>query len=182
MNEQITTLPELVTALENHVEDRRYFEVMQSAAIPMENIERYLHWNQDHHTRVCIASNEHFELLLICWEKGQSGFIHDFASQEAWVHPISGRIREERFMPVPGEKGLECMSRVELGTREFAYMDGHVDIHRYSNINPARSVSMHLYAKPVKVWNVYDEETGNCKEEPVFYDHYYSRNRLQQSA
>jgi len=51
-----------------------------------------------------LARTENFEVLLICWEKGQSSPIHDFNSQEAWIHPIVGKLREERFkINVDGE-------------------------------------------------------------------------------
>ncbi len=159
--ENITTVEGLVKALSecddcgNHVLD-----VMSGVKIPREEFERYYSWNDEKYTRNILARNSDFEVLLICWEKGQSSPIHDFNAQEAWVHPVQGMLREECFKINADDDRLEKVSNVLLGTDEFSYMN-QIGIHKYSNAHNARSVSLNIYRKPVTEWHVYDENSSN---------------------
>ena len=129
--------------------------------LPREELETYCTWDDENYVRNVLARNDEFEILLICWEEGQSSPIHDFNSQEAWIHPVHGWIKEERFKINPGDDiRLERVSSVLLGTEEYSYMN-QVAIHRYSNAEEGRSVSLNVYSRPVTEWRVYDEETSN---------------------
>ncbi|MEQ9404048.1 MAG: cysteine dioxygenase family protein [Cyclobacteriaceae bacterium] len=160
--EKINTIGSLIRALigKNSHEDK-VLDMMRRIDIPREEFEKYYSWDDDRYARNVLARTDEIEILLICWEKGQSSPIHDFNSQEAWIHPIEGWIKEERFKINPGDDTkLERISSVLLGTDEYAYMN-QVGIHRYSNSNNARSVTLNVYARPVTEWRVYDEETTN---------------------
>lgn len=160
--EKIKTIEALVYELGNRERSgSKILEIMKKVEIPREEYEPYLSWNDDNYTRNVLARNEDFELILVCWEKGQSSPIHDFNSQEAWIHPVIGWLREERFKINPGDDTkLEKVSSVLLCADEYTYMN-QVGIHRYSNAFESRSVSLNVYAKPVKEWHVYDEETSD---------------------
>ncbi len=161
---EITTVPQLVAALaekDSQPNPMKVLDIMKSVNIPQKEFERYYTWDQERYTRNVLMRNEKLELLLICMEKGQSSPIHDFYAQEAWIHPIVGRLREERFKINPGDDvRLEQISSVLLGTEEYSYLN-QVGIHRYSNAYEARSVSLNVYAKPLMEWRVYDETTTN---------------------
>ena len=134
---------------------------MRLIDIPLAEFEKYYSWDDNRYARNVLARTNDFEVLLICWEKGQSSPIHDFNSQEAWIHPVQGWIKEERFKTNEGEGvKLEKLSSVLLGTSEYSYMN-HIDIHRYSNAYEGRSVSLNVYSKPVSEWKVYDEMTSS---------------------
>lgn len=160
----INTIEELILRLcavyGNQV---RVLDIMRSIDIPREEFEHYYHWRDDRYARNLLARTADFELLLICWEKGQESPIHDFNSQEAWIHPVVGKLREERFKINYEEDRLEQVSNVILGTSEFSYMN-EVGIHRYSNAYEARSVSLNVYCKPVTQWKVYDELNAGTAE------------------
>ncbi|MEO9484340.1 MAG: cysteine dioxygenase family protein [Ekhidna sp.] len=159
--ETITTVETLVQALNRCKEDGTHvLDVMSRVQIPKEEFERYYSWSDDKYARNVLARNEDFEVLLVCWEKGQSSPIHDFNAQEAWVHPIEGMLREECFKINVDDDRLEKVSNVLLGTDEFSYMK-QVGIHRYSNAYSARSVSLNIYRKPVTEWRVYDTDKSD---------------------
>lgn len=159
--EAIKKVEELVKVLKNCVEnDNHVLEVMNNVKIPQGEFERYYSWSDDKYARNVLARNDDFEVLLICWEKGQSSPIHDFNAQEAWIHPIEGMLREERFKKNVDDDGLERVSNVLLGTDEFSYMN-QIGIHRYSNANKTRSVSLNIYRKPVTEWRVYDQRSSD---------------------
>ncbi|MEP1032262.1 cysteine dioxygenase family protein [Ekhidna sp.] len=159
--ETITTVEGLVHALNQCKESGTHvLDVMNKVKVPRAEFERYYSWDDEKYTRNVLARNDDFEVLLVCWEKGQSSPIHDFNTQEAWVHPIEGVLREECFKINVDNDRLEKVSNVLLGTDEFSYMK-QIGIHRYSNAYSARSVSLNIYRKPVTKWHVYDEDKSD---------------------
>ncbi len=168
---KITNVQQLVEALKNKDQGISYLHIMSSIDIPEREYERFYTWKLSHYTRNCLVKTADFELLLICWEKGQQSSIHDFDSREAWIHPLRGRLTEERFRLKDGR--LEKVSSVLLGTSEFSYMTDPIAIHRYTNSYESRSVSLNLYAQPIEKWNEYDEKTGKVVAKNVSYDAVY---------
>lgn len=160
--EAIKTVEALVKALNDCEEcGHHVLDVMSNVKIPRREFERYYSWSDERYSRNVLARNSDFEVLLICWEEGQASPIHDFNAQEAWIHPVEGMLREERFKINVEDDRLEKVSNVLLGTDEFSYMN-QIGIHRYSNANKARTVSLNIYRKPVTEWHVYDEHSSDC--------------------
>ena len=159
--EAIKTIQELVIALNECNGGQTYvLDVMSRVKIPREEFENFYTWDDARYTRNVLARTEDFEVLLICWEKGQSSPIHDFNAQEAWIHPVQGMLREERFKINVDNDRLEKVSNTLLGDEEFSYMK-QIGIHRYSNAYESRSVSLNIYRKPVTEWHVYEEQSSN---------------------
>ncbi len=65
--------------------------------LPIAEFEKYATWSETCYTRNCIAENEDFELILICWEKGQATAIHDHGGEECWVYFVEGEFRENIY-------------------------------------------------------------------------------------
>lgn len=168
---KIETIQQLVETLKNKPSDSGYLNIIKSINIPQQEFERFYTWNDEHYTRNCLIKTADFELLLICWEKGQQSPIHDFDSHEAWIHTIHGQLKEERFRIT--KNVLEKVSSVLLGTSEFSYMSDPIDIHRYTNSYESRTVSLNLYAKPIKKWKEYNEKTEESIEKTTSYDIIY---------
>ncbi|SNT27745.1 Cysteine dioxygenase type I [Ekhidna lutea] len=178
--ETIRTVEQLVNALNNCVESGNHvLDVMTNVEIPREEFEKYYSWSDEKQARNVLARNDDFEVLLVCWEKGQSSPIHDFNAQEAWIHPIEGMLREERFKINVDDDRLEKVSNMLLGNDEFSYMN-QIGIHRYSNANKARSVSLNIYRKPVAEWHVYDEGSSSSTMMETWENKNY--NLLRQEA
>lgn len=158
-NKVISTIAELVSELRKVPGTKGYMEVLRRIAIDPEAFRPYCRWNDKHYTRNCIARTEEFELLLICYEPGQRTSIHDYATEEAWVHPVSGSVIEERFEVIP-DGPLHKISSSQLHPGSFSYLHNGRGIHRYINTDAGRSITLNLYAKPLIKWRVYDEGSG----------------------
>ena len=90
------------------------------------------------------------------------------------MHPIKGKLLEERFR-ISTESGLlEKVSATQLGTEDFSYLD-EITIHRYSNIYDSRTVSLNLYVKPVGKWRIYNEWSNESYEQDLKYDSAYGK-------
>lgn len=157
--QEIRTIEELVQCLEKVDANGGYLSVLDRLDIPTEQFLEHCTWNKKRYTRNCIVRTADFELLLICYEPGQSTSIHDFATEEAWVHPILGSLVEERFQ-TPTAGGLRKVSSAKLDVGSFSYLHNGRSIHRYINSTEHRAVSLNLYAKPLSQWKVYDERSG----------------------
>lgn len=156
---KLLTVDELIQALMQEPVTGGYLSILERAAIPSEHFLQYCTWNDKHYTRNCIARTSEFELLVICYEPGQSTSIHDYNTQEAWVHPILGSVVEERFEP-PSKGALRKVSSAKLVTDSFSYLHNGRSIHRYINNTEERAATLNLYARPLIKWKVYDERSG----------------------
>ncbi len=168
---KIRSVRQLVEALRKNPSGQSYLHILKSIDIPLGEYEKFYTWNPLRYTRNCLVRTADVELLLVCWEKEQQSPIQDYDTQEAWIHPVQGRLKEERFRF--SERKLEKVSSVLLGPAEFSYMAAPIALHRYINHFETRSVSLHLYAKPIEKRKEYKEETGEAVETAVSYDVVY---------
>ena len=164
----INTLIEKLKACD----DREYLDVLVNYKPESGDLEKHYMWSSDHPTRNCLHKSEEFELLLICWEEGQFTPVHDYNFKEAWVHTLSGKLREERFALDPFTSELKKVSSVSLEEDDYSFMNKVGGIHKFSNTGEGRSVSLHLYSNPIKEWRVYDTKTGDYTVEELSYDSY----------
>ena len=77
----ITQLNQLVQALLAAPSDK-FFNVAKHIHLSQKDVLPYATWSKTHHTRNCIAVNDRFELILICWGPGQCTDIHDHGGEE----------------------------------------------------------------------------------------------------
>ncbi|MBX2980182.1 MAG: cysteine dioxygenase family protein [Flavobacteriales bacterium] len=162
----IHTVDELVRILMEGPGRKGYLHILERVAIPAEDLAPLCRWNPKHYTRNCIARTDDFELLLICYEPDQRTSIHDFATEEAWVHPVIGSVVEERFEPASG-KTLRKAGSAKLDKDSYSYLHNGRSIHRYTNSSGERAVTLNLYARPLRTWKVYDERSGETRSRPA---------------
>lgn len=156
----IQSIDELVKELLRHREPMSYGRILARYAEPTPDLVPYLRWNSKHYTRTCINRNDDFELLVICYEPGQSTSIHDYDSQTAWIHPIVGELVEERYA-LTGTGGVQLTEEKRLRPGIDDVLTSGMAIHRFINFGPGRAITLNLYARPMSKWRVYDERTGS---------------------
>lgn len=167
---KIESVDALIERLDNAKGKYETLKVLQSLDIPEQEFERYYHWSDEHYTRNQLVERENYELVIICWEKGQQSSIHDYDTNEAWIHPLRGQLREEKFVLDDQTGELHKVSNVVLGVKDYTFMGVGVDLHRYTNVYDHRATSLHLYSKPVKSWRAYDEANKAWVEKEVWWD------------
>ncbi len=159
---------ELVTALCE--EERMTFtEIIQSINLPSSAFEHFSSWSSECYTRNCIVENEKFELILLCWQKGQLTPIHDHGGKECWVKIIQGEFRETLYkLDKAGELNAVKSSISKPG--DISYMIDFMGFHRLENIHNERSMSLHLYAKPIRNCQLFDENSKTFVSKKMSYD------------
>jgi len=164
----VETIDELVTILKNN-EPREYVPLTQNMRIPASEVERFAHWDPDRYTRNCIARNDQFELLLLCWKPGDKTPIHSHNEQRCWVHQVSGTLNEKLFKEADNGD-LQLLNTHKLREGDIAYMDDSMGFHTLHNATDHRAISLHLYVAPIEECRIYDNENEAFKNKELVYD------------
>ena len=91
--------------------------------------------------------NEHFELVVLCWEPGQSSSIHDHGRSNCLYLILDGSMEEDQFeLDADGEPQKTGANVYVRG--EVTLAPGHL-IHRINNNTDARLVTLHIYSPPL---------------------------------
>ncbi len=165
---ELQTLDDLVTALSEE-ERTTINHIIRSININPKDIEKYTSWSEDCYTRNCIINNEKFELILICWCKGHKTPIHDHGGQECWVKVIEGELEEVIYKKNENDELIAIRSS-KSKANQVTYMKDFMGFHSLENISPNRSITLHLYAKPIRKCNIFNEDLKKFVSKEMNYD------------
>ena len=161
LNDLISTLSEGERTTYNHI--------IHSLQLEPNAFEKYANWSKDCYTRNCIADTEKFELILICWCAGHQTSIHDHGGEECWVKVIEGEFKETIYKK--DEMGALKLTKTKYSKKnDITYMKDFMGFHRLENSANKRSMSLHLYAKPIRSCNVFNEVSKTFVHKELDYD------------
>jgi cysteine dioxygenase len=164
----IQSFTELITVLSEE-ERTNYVEILHSLSIDPAEVDSYHSWSDEKYTRNCIVENDAFELILICWEPGQSTPIHDHGGEKCWVYVMEGAIKEILYDKVAeGEPMIKRSTLSKAG--DVSFISDVMGCHSLENPTDSRACTLHLYAKPIRNCNVYDESIGEFANCELSYD------------
>ena len=161
-------LNDLISAL-SESERTTYNHIIHSLQLEPNAFEKYAYWSNECYTRNCIADTEKFELILICWCEGHQTSIHDHGGEECWVKVIEGEFKETVYKQ--DEMGALKLTKTKFSKKnEITYMKDFMGFHRLENNANKRSMSLHLYAKPIRSCNVFNEVSKTFVHKELDYD------------
>ena len=144
--------------------------------VDLDSIAPFFFWSDNFYTRNLIYKDERFELMTLCWEKGQVSRIHNHADQMCWMTVPSGRLRGQNFRCVEIDESrgfckLEETENFELSDCLAAKVELEEPIHQILNLPEfdQRAVSLHVYSKPFDKCLSYCCETDTFREVPLYY-------------
>lgn len=128
------------------------------------------------YTRTCAYFDDRFELLLLNWARGSVSEIHDHGGQHCWLAVIDGALELENYDRLDDDG--KCEGRAAIVPRDSAILEagaldlrsGPFDIHRVANAGAKPAVSLHVYARPLRYFGVYDEFAQRCRAVRARYD------------
>jgi len=164
----IQTINELITTLSEE-ERTTYGSILRDLSIPLSTFHNFCSWSEESYTRNCIAENDDFELILLCWNKGQKTPIHDHGGEECWVKLLDGAFKETIFQKNESGELTESSSFISKAG-DISYMKDFMGFHSLENIADRKSMSLHLYAKPIRNCNVYCEDSKKIDNKNLAYD------------
>lgn len=164
----LQSLDDLISAL-SEGERTTYNHIIHSIKFTSKSFENYSSWSDECYTRNCIVDTERFELILICWCEGQRTPIHDHGGEECWVKVIEGEFKETVYKQKANGELTVVKSSISK-SNEVTYMKDFMGFHRLENLSNKRSMSLHLYAKPIRTCRMFDEESGAFVSKDLAYD------------
>jgi len=144
--------------------------------IDVESITRYLFWSPDFYTRNLIYKDDRFEMMAICWDKGQASVVHNHADQKCWMTVPVGKLLGQNFAVEDIDESRGFCRLIESDTFELsdclaAKVELEEPIHQILNLPEynERAVSVHIYSKPFNRCLTYCRETDSFKEVDLCY-------------
>ena len=142
---KIYNLKNLTDALKNKQDAVSYMDIFSKIQFGFKDIEHLCFWDPDSFSKITIEKYDAYELILICWEKGQKSPIHNHEFDLACTYILKGELTEEiysRTEPatleetvVHPQKNFSCLKKESKKN------------HRLINSFNGRSVSFHLNKK-----------------------------------
>jgi predicted metal-dependent enzyme (double-stranded beta helix superfamily) len=152
------------------------YQFLGENPVDVETISRYFFWSQNCYTRNLIYKDAQFELMAICWDKGQVSRVHNHSEQKCWMMVPVGKLRGQNFRVLEQDESrgycrLEETDRFDLSDCLAAKVELEEPVHQILNLPEfdARAVSLHIYSKPYDKCLSYCRQTDTFKEVPLFY-------------
>jgi predicted metal-dependent enzyme (double-stranded beta helix superfamily) len=153
---RLSAIPESEFTLENVLNFLKEHPVAPGSLSP------YLYFSDEHYTRNLIHKTPLFELIAVCWDKGQKSVIHNHCNQKCWMAIPYGRLMVHNFAvvkkdPAQGYCELKSSAQFELSPTSPGEVDPEEPIHQVLNLPSydCRAVSLHVYSKPFDTCEAY---------------------------
>ena len=152
------------------------YQFLSDNPVDVDTISRFFFWSDNCYTRNLIYKDDRFEMMAICWEKGQFSRIHDHSEQKCWMTVPVGRLKGQNFAvtEIDEDRGyckLTETDQFELSDCLAAKVELEEPIHQILNLPDfdERAVSLHIYSKPYDRCLSYCRDTHTFKEVSLFY-------------
>ncbi|WP_323786891.1 cysteine dioxygenase family protein [Psychroserpens sp.] len=146
-----------------------YNSILNSFDFDAIDFKTFESWSSEKYTRNCLYNDAQFELLLLCWNEGQETSIHGHDGEDCWVYLLEGEM-EEVFYCLDNSGGLREERSQTIVPHQLSFMNDRIGFHKLRNRFKGKSLSLHLYAKPIEQCNFYCEDTERFIEVKLNYD------------
>ena len=152
------------------------YQFLGENPIDVDSITKYFYWSPNFYTRNLIYKDDRFEMMAICWEKGQVSRVHNHSDQRCWMTVPVGKLRGQNFAVAEIDESRGFCRLVETDAFELAdclaaKVELEQPVHQILNLEEydQRAVSLHIYSKPFDRCISYCRDTDTFKEVPLFY-------------
>jgi len=130
----------------------------------------YVHFCNGAYARNLVHGSERYELMVICWNAGETSPVHDHAGQRCWMATLEGAIQETLFdLPFAPGSPLSARPPRLLHPGDVAFITDEHALHEIRPAGDEPAVSLHLYAQPIRRCNLYDPVTGAVEPRQLSY-------------
>lgn len=152
------------------------YDFLAANPVDVDSITKYFHWSPSFYTRNLIYKDARFEMMAICWEKGQVSRVHNHWDQRCWMTVPVGRLKGQNFAVAEIDESRGYCKLVETDSFELsdclaAKVELEEPVHQVLNLPEfdERAVSLHIYSKPYDRCLSYCRDTDTFKEVELFY-------------
>lgn len=147
----------------------QYNSILNSFDFDSIDFKDFESWSSEKYTRNCMYKDLQFELLLLCWDEGQETSIHDHDGEDCWVYLLKGKMEEILYSCDNSNYLKEERSQFML-PHQLSFMNDRIGYHKLRNCFNGKSMSLHLYAKPIEQCCFYCETSEQFIERKLKYD------------
>lgn len=152
------------------------YDYLAANPIDTDTIEKYIFWSDKFYTRNLIYKDDRFEMMAICWERGQVSRVHNHSEQRCWMTVPIGRLKGQNFAveaidEATGFCKLRETDSFELAECLAAKVELEEPIHQILNLAEfdERAVSIHIYSKPFDTCISYCRDTDTFETVKLAY-------------
>lgn len=152
------------------------YQYLADTPVDFDSLNPYLFFSEKFYTRNLIHRNEIFELMAICWDKGQVSRVHNHAGQNCWMAVPKGTLRVQNFRALElDEAQNHCLlaesEKFDISEKEPCRVEQDEPIHQVLNLSEFnnKAVSLHVYSRPIERCLSYCRETHKYHEVKLFY-------------
>ena len=164
----IESLEELIEQLD-HSDPSKQGKMIKQMNIPASEFEAFASWDKDSYTRNCIHRTDEYELILLCWKKGDTTAIHGHDGQDCWVYQLEGKLNEIRYNKNESGDLIE-KKRMQLLPGNLTFMSNIMDYHKLSNETNDRAMTLHVYVSPISSCQVFNAKNEVFEVKELEYD------------
>ena len=168
----------LINDLKIFAQDNFHVETVSSYLkelnLSKKDLEKYDHRNKTTYTRNLIHREKDFEIMLVCWPPHVSAPIHGHEGEKCWARVQTGELKICNYVEINRDPlSLEKIQEFECTP---GFLDGPADIHSVKNITSNFATTLHLYAKPYDVCDIYMNDLKTIQRVKLGY---YSINGVK---
>jgi len=148
---------------ENEFTHNGVLDYLRRHRVSVDSLDPYLCFSAEHYTRNLVHRTPLFELIAICWDRGQKSAIHNHRDQRCWMAMAYGRVQVHNFRLVRRDPAthyceLEPTTHFIIDAERPAEVDPEEPIHQVTNPTSfgSRAVTLHIYSRPFDTCEVYD--------------------------
>ena len=152
------------------------YDFLAKNPVDVDTIARFFHWSDKFYTRNLIFKDARFEMMAICWNKGQVSRVHNHWDQKCWMTVPIGKLKGQNFAVQEIDETRGYCKLIETNDFELsdclaAKVDLEEPIHQILNLAEfdERAVSIHIYSKPYDRCLSYCRDTDTFKEVQLCY-------------
>ena len=152
------------------------YQFLADNPVDVDTISPFFFWSDNFYTRNLIYKDARFEMMAICWERGQVSKIHNHADQKCWMTVPIGKLHGQNFSVTEMDKDkgfckLSETNNFDLSDCLATKVDLEEPIHQILNLAEfnERAVSLHIYSKPFDSCLSYCRDTDTFKQVSLFY-------------
>jgi cysteine dioxygenase len=104
--------------------------------------EEHIEFDSLTYKKKCLKRTKDYEVVLICWRKGQQTAIHDHPDGGCWMRVVQGALQEITYTT----PNLEEVGERILGPGDVGFQCGSTVVHCIQALED--TVSLHVYYPP----------------------------------
>jgi cysteine dioxygenase len=149
--------------------------ILDENRIDEASLSRFINFVPDRYSRNGVYRNAGFELIVMCWPANIRSAIHEHGGSRGFVQVQRGTLEAENYTLVESDRkagyarlSFDAKRTLTVGDIEIA-VPGQ-DVHRVGSAGGESAVSLHLYARPLDKFFIFDELHQMCRSVKSRYD------------